>query len=271
MAIAPKSKSRKHTKEIKEFAEEVIQIDRVVRVVKGGRRLRFRATVAIGNRMGKVGVGIGKSQEVTGAIQKAIAKAKKNLIEVPIYNGTIPHDINFKFKSAKLLLIPAGPGTGIIAGGPIRKIANLAGIKNILSKSLGSSNKVNLAQATVKTLAELRELPWGKKDDLEAELKKEEAKKAKKEAEAEKQAAQAEEAAKKAKAAKKAEASQKKAAETAKEVKVETPTEEAPKEEAPSEEPKEEETPTEESKKETKTEEAPKEETPSEEAPKEEK
>lgn len=151
-------------REVKEFEEEVIQIDRVVRVVKGGRRLRFRATVAIGNRRGQVGVGIGKSNEVTGAIQKAIAKAKKSLVTVPIYNGTVPHEISFKFKSCKMLVMPAAPGTGIIAGGPIRKIANLAGIKNILSKSIGSNNRINMAQATIKAFATFKELPWAQKD-----------------------------------------------------------------------------------------------------------
>lgn len=160
-------------KEVKEFEEEVIQIDRVVRVVKGGRRLRFRATVAIGNRRGKVGVGIGKSNEVTGAIQKAIAKAKKSLVTVPIYNGTIPHEVKHKFKSCKMLVMPAAPGTGIIAGGPIRKIAYLAGIKNILSKSLGSNNRVNMAQATINAFAKFKELPWAQKDVIpKAEQKK---------------------------------------------------------------------------------------------------
>lgn len=160
-------------REVKEFDEEVIQIDRVVRVVKGGRRLRFRATVAIGNRRGQVGVGIGKSNEVTGAIQKAISKAKKTLVTVPIYNGTIPHDLKFKFKSCRMMVMPAAPGTGIIAGGPIRKIAYLAGIKNILSKSTGSNNRVNMAQATIGAFRKFQELPWAQKDVIpKAEQKK---------------------------------------------------------------------------------------------------
>ncbi len=160
----PAHKNNMQVREVKEFDEEVIQIDRVVRVVKGGRRLRFRATVAIGNRRGQVGVGVGKSNEVTGAIQKAIAKAKKTLVTVPIYNGTIPHDLKFKFKSCKLLVMRASPGTGIIAGGPIRKIAHLAGIKNILSKSTGSNNRLNMAQATIAAFRKLQELPWAQKD-----------------------------------------------------------------------------------------------------------
>ncbi|OIP81628.1 30S ribosomal protein S5 [Candidatus Peregrinibacteria bacterium CG22_combo_CG10-13_8_21_14_all_44_10] len=155
MAKKPFNKRGAH-KEVKEFEEEVIQIDRVTRVVKGGRRLRFRATVAIGNKKGKIGVGIGKSVEVQGAIKKAVAKAKKDLVEINMYGETIPHRIESKFKSAKVLLIPAGEGTGIIAGGPVRKVVELAGIKNILSKSLGSNNKLNCVKATYKALASLR-------------------------------------------------------------------------------------------------------------------
>jgi len=143
-------------KEVKEFDEEVVQIDRVTRVVKGGRRLRFRATVVIGNRKGKIGIGIGKSTEVAGAIQKAIAKAKKSLIIVPIFRDTIPHDIKVKFKASRILMMPAGEGTGIIAGGAVRKMVELAGIKNILSKSFGTNNRVSNTQATYKALGLLR-------------------------------------------------------------------------------------------------------------------
>lgn len=128
----------------------------MTRVVKGGRRLRFRATVVIGNKNGKVGIGIGKSQEVVGAIQKAIHQAKKNLVIVPIKNGTIPHEIRLKFKSARILMMPAAPGTGIIAGGAIRKIAELAGVKNMLSKMFGCSNRITNAQATMIALKKLR-------------------------------------------------------------------------------------------------------------------
>ena len=138
--------------EEKEFFEEVLQIDRVTRVVSGGRRLRFRATVVIGNKKGKVGMGVGKANEVVTAIQKATRKAKKSFVELDISNGTIPFPHKTKFKSAKLLLMPAGEGTGIIAGGASRKVIELVGIKNILSKSLGSSNKINLARATIQAL-----------------------------------------------------------------------------------------------------------------------
>jgi small subunit ribosomal protein S5 len=160
-------------KEIKEFDEEVIQIARVTRVVKGGRRLRFRATVVVGNRKGKVGIGIGKSTEVQGAIQKAIAQAKKTLIEVPMVGQTIPHRIQVKFKSAKLLLLPACPGTGIIAGGPLRKVVELAGIKDILSKSLGCNNRVTNTQAALIALSELKPLTWIVKKTVSVEAPKE--------------------------------------------------------------------------------------------------
>ncbi|MBD3328082.1 30S ribosomal protein S5 [Candidatus Peregrinibacteria bacterium] len=172
----PNRKPRGPQKEPKEFEEEVIQIDRVTRVVKGGRRLRFRATVVIGNKNGKVGVGIGKSAEVTGAIQKGIAQAKKELVTVPMAGQTIPHRIKTKYKSAHILLMPACPGTGIIAGGPVRKIIELAGIKDILSKCLGNNNKLTNSQAAVKALGNLKSIPWLKKKDLDP-VKEEQAKK----------------------------------------------------------------------------------------------
>lgn len=143
----------------KEFDEEVVQIDRVTRVVKGGRKLRFRATVVIGNRKGKVGIGIGKSVEVTGAISKAIAKAKKDLLTVKLDGSTVPHEIKIKFKAARLLLMPAAPGTGIIAGGTVRKVLELAGVTDILSKCYGTKNKVNNTKVTFKALQALKETP----------------------------------------------------------------------------------------------------------------
>ena len=142
-------------REPKEFEEEVLQIDRVTRVVAGGRRMRFRATVVIGNKRKKVGLGTGKANEVTVAIQKAISKARKNLLIIPIENDTIPHEVEIKFKAAKMLLMPAGPGTGIIAGGPLRKILELAGVKNILSKCFGTNNKLANAQAAMLALGKL--------------------------------------------------------------------------------------------------------------------
>lgn len=146
-------------KEPKEFEEEVIQIDRVTRVVKGGRKLRFRATVAIGDKKGRVGIGIGKSHEVTGAIQKAIAKAKKNILIVKLDGTTIPHRVKIKYKAARILLLPAGAGTGLIAGGTLRKVLSLAGVKDILSKSFGTTNKVNTSKAAFEALRELVTTP----------------------------------------------------------------------------------------------------------------
>ncbi|OGJ42301.1 30S ribosomal protein S5 [Candidatus Peregrinibacteria bacterium RIFCSPLOWO2_01_FULL_39_12] len=160
-------------REPKEFEEEVIQIDRVTRVVKGGRKLRFRATVAIGNKKGRVGLGIGKSNEVTGAIQKAIAKAKKNMLTVVMNGTTIPHRIQVKYKAAKLLLMPAVQGTGLIAGGTIRKVLELTGVKDILSKALGTSNKVNNSKAVFLALSMLKQNPaMIKRAGIEAERRK---------------------------------------------------------------------------------------------------
>lgn len=156
---------KKQTRREKEFQEAVIQIDRVTRVVKGGRRLRFRATVCIGDMNGKVGLGIGKSNEVRNAIEKAIAKAKKNMITVNLDGDTIPHDLKSKFKSAVVYMKPASEGTGIIAGGAIRKVLELAGVKNILTKSLGSTNKLNTAKVTVQALDSLRVTPKMEKEN----------------------------------------------------------------------------------------------------------
>jgi len=140
-------------KERPEFEEVVVQIDRVTRVVKGGRRLRFRALVVVGDRNGRVGVGIAKGLEVQAAVQKAVLYAKKNLIKVPITeNGSIPHEITENYGASSVFLKPAGQGTSIIAGGAVRPVVELAGIKNILSKSIGSNNKMNVVMATVNAL-----------------------------------------------------------------------------------------------------------------------
>jgi len=136
----------------KTFEEKVVQVDRVSRTVKGGKRMRFRALVIIGNRQGKVALGIGKAQEVLIAVQKAVSKAKKNIIEVPIVKETIPHEIKVKYGSARLILIPASIGTSVIAGGSVRTVLELAGVKNVLSKILGTSNKINNAKATILAL-----------------------------------------------------------------------------------------------------------------------
>lgn len=141
--------------EPKEFEELVINIDRVARVVKGGRRFRFKALVVVGNKKGKVGVGVSKGQDVQTAVAKATDVAKKHLITVPITNGTIPHDVEVKYSGAQVLIKPAAPGTGIIAGGVIRQIIGVTGINNMLSKSLGSTNKVNIAYAVIEALQSL--------------------------------------------------------------------------------------------------------------------
>lgn len=141
--------------EPKQFEELVINIDRVARVVKGGRRFRFKALVVVGDRKNKVGVGVSKGQDVQQAIAKATDVAKKHMITIPVVNTTIPHDIEVKLGGARVLLKPAAPGTGIIAGGVVRSIIGVTGINNLLSKSLGSTNKVNIAYATIEALSKL--------------------------------------------------------------------------------------------------------------------
>ncbi len=135
------------------FEERVIEVSRVSRTVKGGRRIRFRALVVVGDHQGSVGMGIGKSNEVTGAVSKASTKARKSLVRVPIINGTIPHENIGNFGSAKVLIKPASSGTSIVAGGSVRVVAELAGISDLLAKSLGSRNKVNNVAATLKALS----------------------------------------------------------------------------------------------------------------------
>jgi len=136
--------------------DKLIYINRVSKVVKGGKRLSFSALVVTGDGNGHVGVGVGKANEVPGAINKAGAVAKKSLIEVPLAGTTIPHEIMVKFGAAKVLLKPAAPGTGIIAGGSVRAVLEVAGVKDVLSKSLGSSNHINVARATILALGQLK-------------------------------------------------------------------------------------------------------------------
>lgn len=138
--------------EPKQFEELVINIDRVARVVKGGRRFRFKALVVVGDRKNKVGVGVAKGADVQTAIAKAADVAKKHLITFPMVNDTLPHEAEIKFSGARVLLKPAAPGTGIIAGGVVRQILGVTGVRNMLSKSLGSTNKVNIAYATIEAL-----------------------------------------------------------------------------------------------------------------------
>jgi len=140
-------------REAPEFEERVIEVSRVARTVKGGRRIRFRALVVIGNRKGKIGMGLGKSTDVSEAVKKAVSQAKKQMVTVPIIDGTIPYGVTSKHGSAVVMLKPAASGTSIVAGGCIRAIADLAGITDLLSKMLGSANKVNNIIATINALS----------------------------------------------------------------------------------------------------------------------
>lgn len=142
--------------EEKQFDERVVNIDRVARVVKGGRRFRFRALVVIGDHKGKVGIGVSKGTDVTMAISKATDVAKKSMETIAITKGTLPHEAEAKVSGAKILVMPASPGTGLIAGGVVRTVLEVAGVKNALSKSLGSSNKVNIAYATLEALKSIK-------------------------------------------------------------------------------------------------------------------
>ncbi len=141
--------------EQRQYDHEVLDVARVVRVVKGGRRFSFRASVVAGNRSGVVGFGLGKSRDVQTAIQKAYEKAVKNVVKTPVIDGTIPYQVMAKYGGAKVMLKPAKPGTGIIAGSTVRIVADLAGITDLVSKRLGSTNKVNTAQAAIKGLSKL--------------------------------------------------------------------------------------------------------------------
>lgn len=135
-----------------EFVQQLVDLARVTRVVKGGKRLSFRACIVLGNHKGEVGMGVGKGMDVSLAIEKAVRKANKNLMKIPIVNDTIPHWVKAKYGAAKVLLRPAGKGHGIVAGGAARTVLTLSGIKNITAKILGSKNKINNVKATMEAL-----------------------------------------------------------------------------------------------------------------------
>jgi len=156
MADRPMDKRNVRVTEEKQFDERVVHVNRVARVVKGGRRFRFQALVVLGDHKGRVGVGVSKGADVSAAINKATDTAKKNMVKVSLYRSTLTHEVEGKIGGSRIIILPAAPGTGLIAGGVVRTVLEVTGIENALSKSLGSSNKINTAYATVAALVSMK-------------------------------------------------------------------------------------------------------------------
>ena len=148
--------NREGERERSEFDQKVVEVKRVTRVVAGGKRMRFRALVVIGDHKGKVGMGLKKGADVSESVNKAVNAAKKNMVTLPLVKETIPHELNIKYKSASLMLKPAKPGTGVIAGGAVRSVMDLAGVKNVVCKMLGSNNKVNNVKAVFAAFSKMK-------------------------------------------------------------------------------------------------------------------
>lgn len=146
-------RDNRYPEEEKQFDERIVHVNRVARVVKGGRRFRFQALVVLGDHKGRVGAGVGKGADVTAAVNKATDVARKNMAKVPMHNGTLTHDVSGKVGGSRILIMPAAPGTGLIAGGVVRTVLEVAGFENALSKSVGSGSKINTAYAAIAALA----------------------------------------------------------------------------------------------------------------------